>query len=200
MELFEKLTKSQIDKYSDKIKNEYKKDAYTKTINSDTLKIIKGTDKSRNDAFERIYRTAMQVAKRRYAFGRFRENGYLSLSEVASIMTKEYVYYKSSVLSNFEDAEGKTLFKKFENAEKKTYEERTDNFFKKFGTEKVYTTDDKTLNDFLNDYKEGKISKEKLNSIIEDFKETNAEYLSTDYKTKNFESSDSIREDYFSDD
>ena len=195
---FRKLTEKQIEKYASTIKNEAKRDAYEKVINSDTLKVDKTIDKNRNDAFERIYRSAMQITKKRYSFGRNEELG-LSLVEIASMLTKEYVFYKSSVLSNYENAEGKSVFKKFENAEKKTYEQRTEKFFKQFGNEKVYTTEDKTLNDYLNDYREGKITKEELNFIIYDFKDTNEEYLSTDYKTKYFESAESIISDNFTD-
>ena len=140
----------------------------------------------------------MQITKKRYAFGRNLEMG-MSLVEIASMITKEYVFYKSSILSNFEEAEGNSIFLKFENAEKKTYAERTKSFFEKFGDEKVYTTEDKTLNDYLNEYKEGKISKEKLNWIIDDFKENNPEYVSTDYKIKYFESAEAIISDNFSD-
>lgn len=195
---FRKLTENQIEKYASTIKNEAKRDAYEKVINSDTLKVDKTIDKNRNDAFERIYRSAMQITKKRYSFGRNEELG-LSLVEIASMLTKEYVFYKSSVLGNYENAEGKSVFKKFENAEKKTYEQRTEKFFKQFGDEKVYTTEDKTLNDYLNDYREGKITKEELNFIIYDFKDTNEEYLSTDYKTKYFESAESIISDNFTD-
>ena len=193
---FKKLTESEISKYEKHLSNDYKKDAYRKIINSDTLKYNKSIDKDRNDTFERIYRGAMTLARRRYGFGRNAEIG-MSLSEIASLFAKEYVFYKSSLLSNFEETEGKNVYEKFLNAEKKTYEERTDNFFTKYGDEKVYATNDLTLNDYLNQYKEGKISKEKLNYIIEDFKESNEEYLNTDYKANNYESSSSFINDYF---
>lgn len=195
---FRKLTENQIEKYASNIKDETKRDAYVKTINSDTLKIDKTVDTSRNDAFERIYKTAMTLAKRRYSFGRNAEIG-MSLVEIASMYTKEYVFYKSSILGNFEQSEGKNIFERVENAEKKSYQDRTKEFFKKYGDEVVYTTDDKTLNDYLREYEEGKISKEELNFIIYDFKDSNEEYLSTDYKTKYFESAESIISDNFSD-
>ena len=140
----------------------------------------------------------MQLARKRYSFGRNKEIG-MTFSEIASMYTKEYVYYKSSILGNFEQSEGKTIFEKVLNAEKKSYKDRTKDFFKKYGDEKVYTTDDKTLNDYFKEYEQGKITKEELNFIIYDFKDSNEEYLSTDYKTKYFESAESIISDNFSD-
>ena len=195
---FRKLTENQVEKYASKIKNETKRDAYIKTINSDTLKIDKTIDNDRNEAFERIYKSAMLLARKRYSFGRNAELG-MNLNEIASMFTKEYIFYKSSILGNFEESEGKTIFERVSNAEKKAYHDRTKDFFKKYGDEIVYTTDDKTLNDYLKDYEEGKISKEELNFIIYDFKDSNEEYLSTDYKTKYFESAEAIISDTFSD-
>ena len=195
---FRKLTENQIEKYASNIKNKVKRDAYLKTINSDTLKYDKTIDNNRNEAFERIYNIAMQLARKRYSFGRNKEIG-MTFSEIASMYTKEYVYYKSSILGNFEQSEGKTIFEKVLNAEKKSYKDRTKDFFKKYGDEKVYTTDDKTLNDYFKEYEQGKITKEELNFIIYDFKDSNEEYLSTDYKTKYFESAESIISDNFSD-
>lgn len=195
MKKFEKLLEEEVEKKSKEYRNPIKRETFVKLVNDDNLKINKRLDKNRIDAFERIWNTAMTLTRRRYGFGRNDTN--LKFSEITSMFAKENTYYKSSILENFENSDGKGIIEKFNDAERKTYEERTDNFLRKYGDEKVYSDEDKTLNDYFDDYKKGKISKEKMNFIIADFEEGNQEYLSQDYHGKNYESALSIINEQF---
>lgn len=199
MSKFDKLDDLEIQKIqrTDYKHNEIKQKTFKDIINSDNLK-IKEYDTNRVDAFNRIWENAKTLVRRRYSFGR-NDTG-LSFNELVSMFVRENTFYKSSILENFENANGKNVSERFLNAERATYNDRTKQFLSKYGEEKVrseYLNKTKTLNDFFEDYKSGKISKEVMNSIIDDFKETNEEYLSVDYRGKNYESNEALLNDYF---
>lgn len=198
---FEKLSSEEVERNSRKYRNEYKRQAYKDVINSDTLKFDEKLDKNRTEAFERIWNSALTLTRKRYSFSR-RKDLNLPFSAVIKNFVKEHTFYKSSVLGNFMSSEGKNIDEIFAGAEKKTYEDRTKDFMEKYGDENAEDNRGvvKTLKEWFKDYKEDNISREKLNWIIQNFKDENEEYLSNDYHGKNFESADSIKNDYFSND
>lgn len=188
---FNELTQTEIEKQSKKYKrNPEKQKAFEKVVNSKFLK-TKNTDNNRIETFERLWKEATTLTRKTRSFGK--NKNYLSFSENVGLLVTENTFYKSSVLENFISANGKNITEKLENAERKTYEERTDVFFAKYGTEEItYKDETKTLNEFFEDYQNGKISKEVMNDIIAEFESSNEEYLSVDYSYKNNESTQSL--------
>lgn len=197
---FEKLSLTEIEETVKKYRhNEEKQQAFREVINSDGLK-ISNKDRNRTEAFERIWNSAVTLTRKRYSFGRYKDLE-SPFSAVVRKFVKENTFYKSSILGNFMESTGKNIDEIFADAEKKTFKDRTENFMNKYGDEEAEDNRGvrKSLNEWFNDYISGNISKEKLSWIIQEFKEENEEFLSNDYKGKNFESAEAIRNEYFSD-
>lgn len=196
MKNFDFLSKTEIEKASKKYRrNPYVKETFEMYINNPNLKINKRSDKNRIDAFERILGKARTITRRITAFGRYK-TGY-QFSEFMTMLVKEDILYRSSFLNSFEKAKGKDIAERFTNSEKLNFFGRTKEFRKKYGDEMMqYGNENKPLKQYFEDYKKGKISQERLNFIIYDFKDLNPEYLSQDYKANNYESKEATLEDY----
>lgn len=155
--------------------------------------------------FEEMWSKAIKLSKQLYQFGKRKE--YQKYSEVALTFMKDtYRFKEKGILNRVYSDTGRTIFEKFENTKVGIYEDRTSNFFKKYGDETIkysYTnkngekvTEEKTLSEFFEDFKNKEISQEVMNDIISNFKLTNASYESETYRGRNYESSGSVEEDF----
>lgn len=187
------LSNEEIEKYKKIYKNEEKFSSFKNVVNTSYL-VEKTGIKNRVEAFEKVWNDAKHLVKRRYSFGRNDTNK--SFNEITKMFVSEYVFYESSVLKNFENEEGK-LLERFEKTEKKTYGDRTEALFEKYGDEIFYG---KQFREYLQDYLDGKISKEELNDIIQEFKDTNNAFLENQgdesYKRNGFEINETIANEF----
>ena len=179
------LSKEIISKYTDKksknyIRNPEKRQLFKDIINSNFLK-TKGNE-SRITAFNKIWRKSQRIAKIVY--------GNLSVSQRSKIsanFVRENTYYRSSFLQNFTYSKKIDLETAVHNAEFKTFMDRISKFLNKYGNVPVQNTYGKhlsiyegsglTLNDYVEKYKNGEISKEEMSAIIKNFKESNTYYF-----------------------
>ena len=178
------LTEKEKETYGKKYKrNPTKYKTFKDVINSAYLKIKPG--ETRIQAFERAWKTASKVVRKKVGFIKKGQN----ISQDISVLVKESAFYKSSVIDNLVDNAEKYSKEDIDKAEKITYTERTKEFFNKHGNEKyTYNNETKTLNEWLEDYKNGllnensKLNLEIMNKIIKDWQNQNPEYDSSVYK------------------
>ena len=181
----DKLDKFWIDYFSRKIRNPIKKELFHKYINSDNLK-IRGYE-TRFEAFSRLWKSSVSMARSQYGF-----NNKLgkTISQIASENFEESIYYKASIVDFLDRGRGKTIKEKLLSSDTFVYVERTKEFFKKYGNDKS-PIENKSMNNLLDEYKNGEISKEDLNKYIKDFQKSNPEYNPSVYKKYNSASRDS---------
>lgn len=156
------------------IKNPEKRQLFKDIINSNFLK-VKGNEK-RITAFNRLWRKAQRIAKIVHG----KDLNISQRSKIAANFVRENTYYRSSFMDNFHYSKNVELEKSIHDAEFTTYMERVKKFMEKYGDTKVNGEiieglSGLTLNDYLEMYKNGQITKEEMNEIIDYFK-TDVDY------------------------
>ena len=182
------LSKELIDRYINEnqktknyIKNPEKRQLFKEIINSNFLK-TKGNE-SRITAFNKLWRKSQRVA--RIIYGGTKNIS--QRSQIAANFVRENTYYRSSFLQNFSYSKKVDIETSIHNAEYKTFSERLSKFLNKYGDTQVQNTYGRlntisqgsglTLNDYMEKYKNGEISKEEMSTIIKNFKESNTYYF-----------------------
>lgn len=147
-----------------KFKNPYKQKAFEEFV---------GKNKHDLEQFNIIWKRSVKNARRIYGFGKHK--GFKDISKNAEVFAVDEIRYKGGSINNLiETAEGNDYYEKFENTEKTIYEKRTQEFFNVNGSDTMkYGNEEKTMNEWFEDYKNGKISKETMNEIIKEYKDTN---------------------------
>lgn len=174
------LSKEILDRYINEnhktrnfIRNPEKRQLFKDIINSNFLK-RKGNE-SRITAFNRQWNKAQRISRLIYG----KEN-ISQRSKISANFVRENTFYRSSFMSNFRYSKKIEIEKSVHNAEYKTYEERTKNFMNKYGEmivkgEVIKGLSGLTLNEYLEMYKNGEISKDDMNEVIDFFK-TDTDY------------------------
>ena len=137
--------------------------------------------------FEQNWKQYIRAYVGKFGFGRTKEklSNQVSLIMREQILAQEGRYGNKNLFKRIENIETKSATEIL-NAEKEIYEERTENFREKYGEEILWQNgDDKsTVNDLFEKYKNGEISQNQMNDIIETVKKTSPEYLSTENYNK----------------
>lgn len=171
-----KLSELEIKKYQKTIKSRIKKQIFKDVINSENLKLRK--TKSRIRAFEKTWKIADSIVSRKFKGG----SAGTKNRRIGNLV-KESIYSKTGILNEFKENDDLTFEENYRNAEVETYHKRTENFFSKYGDKK--DNFGKSLNDYLEDYDNGLISKRQMNNIIARFQNYHlAEYDSSIYKDR----------------
>ena len=134
----------------------------------------------RKKDFEILWKESSKAARRLYNFGKRKK--FKNIAENARVFFQDELYYSGTGI-NFNKvllgASQNNIEDVYTDTEKQIYELRTEKFFKKNGyIEYEYSFDEnrkekKTLDEWFNDYKNDKITKEEMNDIIKTYKEQN---------------------------
>ena len=127
------------------------------------------------DLFENMWGKSMKTARKLYNFGKNKE--FRNISKQARVFFQDDLFYGDRELTfnkALENVKASEMKEVFADTEKEIYMKRTKTFIENNGeNEFEYNGEEKTLEEWMEDYNSGEISKEEMNDIIKQYKEQN---------------------------
>ena len=141
--------------------------------------------------FDILYERASRIAE--YLFGGETNK---SKEQIQADLMREFYAYKGSILKSFRNLKTRTFEENVERAKQLRVKHRLKEFLNKWGTEEFsYNGETKSIERWVKDFLENKISSEKLFEIIKAYQNQNPEYDVSQYRKS--DSAQSILNDKF---
>lgn len=141
--------------------------------------------------FDNLYERASRIAE--YFF---KSNTNKTLEEIQADLMREFYSYKGSILKSFRNLKTRTFEENVERAKQLRVKHRLKEFLNKWGIEEfTYGGETKSLEKWVKDYLDGKISDTKLFEVIKAFQNVNPDYDNSQYRKS--DSSQAILNDKF---